>query len=67
LFLLSFLISVCLCVLHGTFQGVADVVVSPRAWEAESIVALVFARGDAESLVRKVVLLKRKLMEARQA
>jgi hypothetical protein len=41
--------------------------VSPRAWEAKSIVALVFARGDAESLVRKVVLLKRKLMEARQA
>jgi hypothetical protein len=42
-------------------------VVSPRVWDVESVAAPVFARENAESLVRKVVPLERELMEAHRA
>jgi hypothetical protein len=40
---------------------------SSWVWEVESVVVLVSARGDAESLVHRVALLNGELVEARRA
>jgi hypothetical protein len=67
-FLLNFLISAHSHLLHDSFQGGMNALVShtgsSQVWEVESVVVLASARGDAESLVHNVALLDGELVEA---